>query len=86
MGADFGVVGFGHPKRVHRLNRDTRALKDFRREGVRGGDVGREAVAFVEPGGLAKFPQNGVPGCHFGADQFTHSSDCLLYTFDAADE
>ena len=38
VGADFRVVGFGHAKGVHALDRDAGAFKKFRRIGVRRGE------------------------------------------------
>lgn len=75
VGADLGVVGFGHAKRVHGLHGNTGAFKEFGRVGVGGGDVGGEAVAFVEPVGLAKFAEDSATGGQLAANEFANFAD-----------
>ena len=54
VGADLGVVGLADSKGVHVLDREPEAEEKLRGDGVRGGDVWREAEALVEPVGLAE--------------------------------
>ena len=75
VGTDLGVVGLGHAECVDRLHRDAGALEKLRGEGVRGGDVGRKAVAFVQPVGLAEFPYDSVAGADFLEDQLADFAD-----------
>jgi len=75
--ADLGVVGFCHAKGMDALHRNTGALEKFGRVGMRGGHVGRKAVAFVEPVGLAELTDDGVAGVDFAEDQFPDLTDVL---------
>ena len=49
--------------------------KELGRKGVRGGDVGREAVALVEPVSLAEFADDVVALVLSAEDQLTHVAD-----------
>ncbi len=75
VGADLGVVGLRHADGVDPLDGHARALEKLGRIGVRGGDVGREAVAFVEPVGLAELAHNGAAGSDFAEDELAHFAD-----------
>jgi hypothetical protein len=75
VGADLGVVGFGDAEGVDGLHGDAGALEKLGRVGVRGGDVGREAVAFIEPVGLPEFPDDGVAGADFAENEFADFAD-----------
>ncbi len=75
VGADFGVVGLAAADVVDRLCGDAGRLEEFRRKGVGGGDVGREAVAFVEPVGLAKLADNVVALVLLAEDELAHIDD-----------
>lgn len=72
VGADFGVVGFGRPDGVNWLSRDAAGQKEFRGEGVGGGDVGRKSVPLVEPVGLPEFSQDEAVFSLCPQDQFAH--------------
>jgi hypothetical protein len=83
VGANFGVVGFGDAEGVDALHGYAGALEEFGRVGVGGGDVGREAVAFIEPVSLAKLANNGTSGVKLAQNQLADFADvgrCLLYT------
>ena len=75
MGADFSIVRFGHAKGVDALDGNAGALKKFGRVGMGSRDVGREAVTFIEPVGLAKFADNGVARGEFAQHEFAHFTD-----------
>ena len=62
VGAHLGIVGFGDAEGVHALHGDTGAFEKLGGVGVGGGDVGREAVTFIEPVGLAEFAEDGATG------------------------
>jgi len=75
VGTDLGVVGLGDAEGVHGLDRDADGLEDLRRVGVRGGDVGGEAAALVEPVGLAELADDGVAGVHLLEDDLADFAD-----------
>jgi hypothetical protein len=60
MGADLGIVGLGDTEGVDRLHRNAGAFEELGCKRVRCSNVGRIAVAFVEPVGLAEFSDHMV--------------------------
>lgn len=75
VGADLGVVSFGDAESVNGLHGQAGALEELGREGVGGGDVGREAMTFVEPVGLAELADDGAAGGDLAADELTDLAD-----------
>ncbi len=75
VGADFGVVGFGNAEGVDALHRDAGALEELGGVSVRGSDVGREAVALIEPVGLAKLADDGAAGMELAKNQLADFAD-----------
>lgn len=73
--ADLRVVGLAAAHRVDELGGDSRGLEKFRRERVRGGDVRREAVAFVEPVGLAELADDVFAALHRVEHEIAHVAD-----------
>ena len=70
--ADLGIVGLAAPHRVHGLCGNAGRLEKFRCKGVRSGNVRREAVALVEPVGLAEFADDVFAALHGVEHEVAH--------------
>ena len=77
MGADLGIVGLGDAEGVDLLDGNAGALEKLGGVGVGGGDVGGEAVAFIEPVSLAELADDGVTGGDFAEDELADLADVL---------
>ncbi len=76
--ADLGVVGLAATDVVNRLRGNASGLEELGRKGVRGGDVGREAVALVEPVSLAELADDVVAVVLRAEDEFAHVAALAL--------
>lgn len=75
MGTDLGIVSLGDAENVERLDGKGSGVEEFGSVGVGSGDVGREALAFVEPVGLAEFADS-IFSCIDGfANEFANIGD-----------
>ena len=71
MSAHFSVVSFATAYRVNRLDGNACGLEKLGSIGVRGRNIGGESVAFIEPIGLAEFPDNAAVCGEVAEDAFT---------------
>jgi hypothetical protein len=72
---NFGIISLTATNVVYGLCRNASRLKEFRSKGVRGCDIGREAMALIQPVGLPKLSNDIATLILLAQDEFANIFD-----------